>query len=106
MLIAVLALRLHPPVPVNIKQAVRSTSLPRGGGADGTLPIDIPSGTVISYCVYAMHRRTDIWGADADTFPPERWVDARVSWEWLPFNGGPRICLGREFNPPKYEICS
>lgn len=27
-----------------------------------------------------MHRRIDIWGADADEFRPERWVGARHAW--------------------------
>jgi hypothetical protein len=42
-----------------------------------------------------MHRRKDIWGPDADDFRPERWDGRRVGWEYLPFNGGPRICIGR-----------
>ncbi|KAK7713346.1 hypothetical protein SLS64_004596 [Diaporthe eres] len=44
-----------------------------------------------------MHRRIDIWGADADEFRPERWVGARHAWEYLPFNGGPRACLGQQY---------
>lgn len=90
------ALRLHPPVPVNIRQAVQNTTLPRGGGEDGKSPIYIPSGTIVSYCVYAMHRREDLWGSDADEFRPERWDGRKTGWEFLPFNGGSRICLGRE----------
>jgi hypothetical protein len=44
-----------------------------------------------------MHRRTDLWGKDARTFRPERWEEnAKHGWEYLPFNGGPRICLGRK----------
>ena len=47
-----------------------------------------------------MHRRTDIYGSDANLFRPERWEsDAlkHVGWGYLPFNGGPRVCLGQEF---------
>ncbi len=49
-----------------------------------------------------MHRRKDFYGEDAEEFRPERWIDGeegkglRVGWEYLPFNGGPRICIGRE----------
>ena len=43
-----------------------------------------------------MHRRKDYYGEDADEFKPERWEKLRPGWEYLPFNGGPRICLGRE----------
>lgn len=52
---------------------------------------------MVSYNVFAMHRRTDLWGSDARSFRPERWEEnAKHGWEYLPFNGGPRICLGRE----------
>ena len=43
-----------------------------------------------------MHRRTDYYGPDADEFKPERWEVLRPGWEYLPFNGGPRICIGRK----------
>jgi cytochrome P450 len=44
-----------------------------------------------------MHRRKDFYGEDADEFKPERWEHLRPGWEYLPFNGGPRICLGQQF---------
>ena len=44
-----------------------------------------------------MHRRPDVWGDDADEFRPDRWEGKKVGWEYLPFNGGPRICLGQQF---------
>jgi cytochrome P450 len=44
-----------------------------------------------------MHRRTDIYGEDANEFKPERWDTIRPGWAYLPFNGGPRICLGQQF---------
>lgn len=42
---------------------------------------------------------------DAEEFKPERWLDdpttgrkgLRPGWEYLPFNGGARICLGQQF---------
>lgn len=44
-----------------------------------------------------MHRRADLWGADAESFRPERWEDGQqqLGWQFLPFNGGPRACLGQ-----------
>lgn len=37
------------------------------------------------------------------SFRPERWEDGtlheRIGWGYLPFNGGPRICLGRKSFP-------
>jgi cytochrome P450 len=45
-----------------------------------------------------MHRRTDFYGPDANEFRPERWEEnGRRGWEYLPFNGGPRICLGQQY---------
>jgi len=44
-----------------------------------------------------MHRRPEYYGPDADDFRPERWETLRPGWEYLPFNGGPRICIGQGF---------
>ncbi|KAK5061104.1 hypothetical protein LTR84_007646 [Exophiala bonariae] len=90
-------LRLHPIVPENGRRAVRDTTLPRGGGPDGTLPIYVRKGSEVGYNVHIMHRRTDIWGPNANEFKPERWSHLKTGWEYLPFNGGPRICLGQQF---------
>ncbi|OOQ84751.1 Cytochrome P450 52A13 [Penicillium brasilianum] len=90
-------LRLHPVVPENGRRAVRNTTLPRGGGPDGTSPIYIRAGEDVGYNVHVMHRRKDIWGDDANQFRPERWTGRKPGWEYLPFNGGPRICLGQQF---------
>lgn len=90
-------LRLWPVVPVNGRQARKHTTLPFGGGPRGDLPILIPAGTGIDYSVHIMHRRKDIWGPDANEFRPERFVDRKPGWSFLPFNGGPRICIGQQF---------
>lgn len=110
------ALRLYPVVPVNSRTANKDTTLPRGGGPDGKSPIFVPKGRACDYSVFVMHRRKDLWGADADEFVPERWEKRRVGWDFLPvsyipylfacqgpcandsqFNGGPRICIGQQF---------
>ena len=66
-----------------------------GGGPEGKDPIFVRKGTTVLWYVYAMHRRQDIFGADAESFRPERWDGLRPGWGFLPFNGGPRICIGR-----------
>ncbi|CAP62322.1 uncharacterized protein PODANS_0_160 [Podospora anserina S mat+] len=91
------ALRLWPAVPLNSRLAVRETVLPRGGGPNGDDPVYVPKGGLVNYSVYAMHRRTDFFGADAGEFRPERWEGQIYSWQYLPFNGGPRICLGQQY---------
>jgi cytochrome P450 len=90
-------LRLYAVVPINRRAAAADTTLPIGGGPDGKSPIFVPKGKEIFYAVHAMHKWKDLWGADAEEFRPERWVNRKHSWEYLPFNGGPRICIGQQF---------
>jgi cytochrome P450 len=98
-------LRLYPILPLNFRVATQDTVLPTGGGKDRKSPIAVRKGQVIAFSVYVMHRRPDIWGEDADVFRPERWEGRKIGWEYLPFNGGPRICLGREYSPfPRREL--
>jgi cytochrome P450 len=77
--------------------ALTDSVIPLGGGADGKSPLFVPKGTLVLYTPYAMHRRKDYYGEDADEFKPERWENLRPGWEYLPFNGGPRICLGQQY---------
>lgn len=90
-------LRLYPAVPVNSRRATRDTTIPRGGGPDGNSKVFIKKGDPVDYSVYVMHRRKEWWGDDANEFRPERWEGRKPGFEYLPFNGGPKICLGREF---------
>ncbi|KAB8070020.1 cytochrome P450 [Aspergillus leporis] len=91
------SLRLHPVIPGNGRESLRDTILPVGGGPDGKSPIFIPRGARVAYTVYAMHRREDIFGPDAEEFNPDRWHTIRPGWGYLPFNGGPRICAGQQY---------
>lgn len=93
-------LRLYPPVPFNIRRSKRNTTLPSRDGK----PFFVPGGTDISYSVLFMHRREDLWGPDALIFDPARFLDERLHkylipnpFIFLPFNAGPRICLGQQF---------
>ena len=90
-------LRVHPPVPINSRQASKDTILPLGGGPDGTKPLAVRKDQLMAYDVYPMQRRKDIWGEDADEWKPERWVSRKIDWSFVPFSGGPRICLGQQY---------
>jgi len=93
-------LRMYPVVPKNFREANKPTFLARGGGPQGQDPIYIPKGKPVVYSVYAMHHDPLIYGKDADEFRPERWFEdcaRKLGWAFLPFNGGPRICLGQQF---------
>lgn len=96
--------RLYPIVPVNSRESRQDTILPRGGGPSDAAPIFIPKGSFVAYHTYATHRRVDIFGPDAASFNPSRWLDnehpsspLRPGWGYLPFSGGPRICIGQQF---------
>ena len=98
-------LRLHPVVPDNGRVAFKDTILPLGGGKDGTAPVLVEKEQIVFISPYAMHRRKDIFGEDAEEFNPDRWLDEpesgkkgiRPGWAYLPFNGGPRVCIGQQF---------
>ncbi|KAF2770368.1 putative P450 monooxygenase [Teratosphaeria nubilosa] len=97
-------LRLYPVVPYNVRVALKDTTLPRGGGPNGDEPIGILEGTPIAYSTLILQRRADIYPAPSTGFPdhldfvPERWDSwTPKSWTYIPFNGGPRICIGQQF---------
>lgn len=93
-------LRLYPSVPQNFRVATKDTSLPRGGGPDGNQPVFVRKGQTVTYTIFATHRLESVYGKDALSWRPERWGEVnmkKVGWGFLPFNGGPRICLGQQF---------
>jgi hypothetical protein len=92
--------RLYTQVPVNVRLARQTTYLPRGGGPDGESPILIPKNTGVGFSAYHMHRSKEIYGDNANEFRPERWEGPQpknLGFAFMPFHGGPRVCLGSEF---------
>ncbi|KAI0479305.1 cytochrome P450 monooxygenase CYP539B5 [Xylariaceae sp. FL0804] len=94
-------LRLHPAVPFNIKEALADTTLP---ATDGSPAISVCRGDSVCFSPLTLHRRPDLYPptteafADPATFSPERWyVWQPRPFEYIPFNGGPRICPGQNF---------
>ncbi|KAH6647415.1 cytochrome P450 [Truncatella angustata] len=87
------ALRLFPPIPFEIRQAEKDVTLP-----DGTF---LPKSSIVLWCTWAMNRSRIMWGEDADSFRPDRWlVDGKFvtksASEFPVFNGGARTCLGKK----------
>jgi Cytochrome P450 len=94
------SLRLYPSVPLNIREAIKTTILPTGGGPDGTSPILVRKGEIVVLSPYVSARMTSLFGPDAECFRPERWETGeleKIGWAYFPFNGGPRQCLGEDF---------
>jgi len=84
-------MRLYPPVPI----------LPRKVEADDVLGnYNIKAGHSVFFSPYLLHRHPDYW-ENPTVFDPERF-DKELSrkrhvFSYLPFGGGPRICLGNNF---------
>ncbi|QSZ31172.1 hypothetical protein DSL72_000735 [Monilinia vaccinii-corymbosi] len=90
------SLRIYPLFHANGRVAVTETTLPTGGGPDGTAPVFIPTGTRISTNFYTLHRDKSVFGDDIESFNPDRWNSISPSnWEFMPFSHGPRSCAGR-----------
>ncbi len=97
-------LRLYPAVPFNVRVALQDATLPRGGGPDGSLPVAILKDTAVGYAPIIMQRRRDLYPPpeaglpDPAVFCPDRWFSWQPKpWNYIPFNGGPRICIGQQF---------
>lgn len=66
----------------------------------------IRKGTMIVWPTYAVNRRPDLWGDDADVFRPERWREdssvgpegvKRDAYAFMTFGQGPRKCPGEHY---------
>jgi unspecific monooxygenase len=86
-----------------IRESLRFYSLiPNGSGrlAKRSLRLggfDIPAGTMVTAALHAIHRDSSVFERP-DEFWPERFSDGKYStYEWLPFGGGTRRCLGMPF---------
>ena len=101
-------LRLFPPVPLNVRETRTSSNLfPRSDPtypAEDTRPLYIPAKTGFMFFPLLTQRNKSLWGEDADSFDPERWMDPERIAKFvsnpamfLPFNAGPRICLGQNY---------
>lgn len=57
----------------------------------------VASGTYVTPCIYLTHRREDLYPQPLK-FKPERFINRKYSsYEFLPFGGGSRQCLGQVF---------
>ena len=85
------ALRLCPPAAGSMRSPTRDIVV------DG---YRVEANTVAMVSFYALHRDPTLWEDplkfDPDRFLPERSKD-RSRWQYLPFGGGPRSCIGDHF---------
>ncbi len=92
------ALRLYPPVWLFERQNVMEDVL-------GGFPIR--PGTRVTVCPYVLHHSPEYWenpeGFDPERFLPER-SETRPKFAYVPFGGGPRICIGSQFAQMEAQI--
>ena len=92
------SMRLYPPVWIFERQAQEDDVI--GGYA-------IPKGSIVSVCPWSIHRSTKLWD-NPEGFDPERFapaaVAARPKFAYLPFGGGPRMCIGNAFAMMEAQI--
>ncbi|KAI5115350.1 hypothetical protein M0805_004636 [Coniferiporia weirii] len=96
-------LRLYPPVPFDTRKSINATTLANLNPQGKPWYVPLRPRRSVAYSVFMMHRRTDLWGPDAHNFDPNRLLDKRLHkylipnpFIFLPFNAGPRICLGQQ----------
>ena len=86
-------LRLYSPAVLGVRKAIEAFEF---GG------YTIPAGSRVVYSQYVTHRLPEIW-PDPEAFIPERWDPAApgyrvpTPYEYVPFGGGARRCLGAPF---------
>ncbi|KAG7449472.1 cytochrome P450 [Guyanagaster necrorhizus] len=84
-------LRMYSAVPGGLPRVV-----PEGGmSISGN---DIVAGTTVGVHIYSLHHNPLIWGDDAETFNPDRWLNLSsevVRRAFKPFSDGPAACIGK-----------
>jgi cytochrome P450 len=82
------SMRLLPPVPFQVRRAIRDTAL---------IDCEIKAGTRVFLSSFLTNRLPDVYH-DADEFRPQRWAQIAPSqYEYLVFSAGPRTCIGYWF---------
>jgi cytochrome P450 len=92
-------LRLWSPVSLTLRVADRDTSIQNEF---------VPKGTPVILSPWAVNCSPQLWGADAQEFKPERWINASdgkanqrgsadSNYSFLTFLHGPRSCIGQRF---------
>lgn len=93
------ALRLYPPVPLLTREAT---------GPDTLRDTRIDKGDLVIIAPWLIHRHKRYWD-NPDAFMPERFLPGaktkQMKFSYLPFSGGPRICLGARFGLVEAILC-
>jgi cytochrome P450 family 135 len=91
-----------PYLDATIKEALRLRPVVTAVGRYLTAPLAVgghllPAGVSINPSIYLLHRRPDLY-PEPEAFRPERFLDNPPgTYQWIPFGGGVRRCLGASF---------
>jgi cytochrome P450 len=91
-----------PYLEATIKEALRLRPVVTAVGRHLTAPLAVgghllPAGVSINPSIYLLHRRPDLY-PEPEAFRPERFLDNPPgTYQWIPFGGGVRRCLGASF---------
>ncbi len=85
------SMRLYPPAWITDRVAIAD---------DEAAGVPIPAGAMIALSIYGTHHSAALWD-DPEAFRPERFSKdnkaQRHPYAYLPFGGGPRLCIGNNF---------
>nr|XP_048309370.1 cytochrome P450 4A12 [Myodes glareolus] len=84
------ALRLYPPVPAVSRDLSTPVTFPDGRS--------LPKGISVLLSLYGLHHNPTVW-PNPEVFDPSRFApdSSRHSHSFLPFSGGARNCIGKQF---------
>jgi cytochrome P450 len=92
------AMRLYPPAHTIARTALAEDRI---GG------VRVPASAIITISIYVTHRNPTLW-PDPERFEPARFAPAEVArrhrFAYLPFGGGPRICIGNGFAMTEAQV--
>ena len=92
------AMRLYPPAYMLSRTAI---------GEDWIGGVRVPPGATITISPYVTQRNPKLW-PEPERFDPERFspeaVAQRHRFAYLPFGGGPRICIGNSFAVAEAQV--
>uniref|UniRef100_A0A1I8M618 Cytochrome P450 n=1 Tax=Musca domestica TaxID=7370 RepID=A0A1I8M618_MUSDO len=86
-------MRLMAPGPLVARENTQDLQLSNG--------LVLPAGVQCVINMFALHRRKDIWGPDADKFNPDHFLPSNIEdkhpFAFIPFTKGVRSCIGRKY---------
>lgn len=91
------AFRMHPAAGLPLERVTP----PQGIEIDGHF---VPGGTIVGCNAWVIHKREEVFGANVDSYIPERWLDAskeqlkEMNGTLFQFGAGARTCIGKNIS--------